>query len=64
MTSTLKGVCRSLCVFLSEQQIQMLLEFHGIQVRSLFLSLFCYRIYNVLTQTFDKALKFRFTPGV
>lgn len=63
MTSTLKGVYQSLCIFLSERQKQMLLGFHGIQVRSLFLSLFWYRIYNALTQTFDKALKFRFTSG-
>lgn len=64
MTSTLTGVHQSPCIFLLEQQIQTLLGFHGIQVRSLFLSLFCYRIYNALTQAFDKALKFRFIPGV
>lgn len=57
MTSTLKGVYQSLCIFLSEQQIQTLLGFHGIQVRSLFLGFLCYRISNILTQIFDKDLK-------
>lgn len=64
MTSTLKGVYQSLCIFLSEQQIQMPLGFHGIQVRSLMLSLFCLRINNILTHIFEKALKFTWSLSI
>lgn len=63
MTSTLKGVYQSQCIFLSEQQIQMLPGFHGIQVRFLLLSLF-YRITHSLDTAFDRGLKFKPTPGV
>lgn len=64
MTSTLRGVYQPLCNFLLEQQTQMLLGFHGIQVRSLFLTLFCYRIYDTLdTGNLDRAIKFSSTSG-